>query len=98
MLQEKHDHAKSVLLHLLDEAKNPVLRLLTIYLLDAFSVSDNEVRNLVVEEKRRLQSTYSSAQWEREVEKNRGNLQVVVLSKLIRDASSWAFGNGSRAA
>ncbi len=98
MLQEKHDHAKSVLLRLLDEAKNPILRLLTVYLLDAFSVSDNEVRNLVVEEKRRLQSSYTPERWEREVEKNRGNLQVVVLSKLIRDAGKWAFGDGSRAA
>jgi len=98
MLQEKHEHAKGVLLKLLDSVKNPVLRLLTAYLLDAFSVSDNEVRSRVVEEKRRLQSAYSNSQWEREVEKNRGNLQVVVLSKLIRDASNWAFGDGSQAA
>jgi hypothetical protein len=98
MLREKHAEAKEVLTALISRAKNPVLRLLTAYLLDAFSVSDNEARNLVVEEKRRLQSSYSQSQWDREIEKNRGNLQVVVLSKLIRDASSWAFGGGSQAA
>lgn len=98
MLQEKHREAKDVLRGLLNKAKNPILRLLTVYLMDAFSVSDNEVRNLVVEEKRRLQSTYTWSQWEREVERNRGNLQVVVLSRLIRDASTWAFGDGSQAA
>ena len=98
MLQEKHSEAKGVLTDLMSNAKNPVLRLLTAYLLDAFSISDNEVRNLVLEEKRRLQGAYTASRWAREVEKNRGNLQVVVLSKLIRDASSWAFGGGSQAA
>ena len=98
MLAGESDDAKSVLLSLLERTKNDVLVLLTLYLLDAFTVSDTQVNNIVLERKRAFQSKYTQDEWKKEVEKNRGNLQVVVLSKLVRDASAWVFADGTQAA
>ncbi|MFO8063483.1 MAG: hypothetical protein ACQETQ_00185 [Spirochaetota bacterium] len=98
MLDEQSADAKDVLMELLNRTKNDVLALLTLYLLDAFTVSDNQVNNIVVERKRAFQAKYTSEQWNKEVEKNRGNLQVIVLSKLVRDASNWVFSDGTEAA
>mgnify|MGYP006273931227 CR=1 FL=1 len=98
MLARESDDAKSVLLSLLERTKNDVLVLLTLYLLDAFTVSDTQVNNIVLERKRAFQSKYTQDEWKKEVEKNRGNLQVVVLSKLVRDASAWVFADGTQAA
>ena len=98
MLNQEAEDAKAVLLDLLERTKNDVLALLTLYLLDAFTVSDNQVNNIVLERKRSFQAKYTHDQWSKEVEKNRGNLQVVVLSKLVRDASTWVFSDGSQAA
>jgi hypothetical protein len=98
MLARESEDAKGVLLDLLKRTKNDVLALLTLYLLDAFTVSDHQVNNIVLERKRTFQSKYTADQWSKEVEKNRGNLQVIVLSKLVRDASAWVFSDGSQAA
>jgi hypothetical protein len=98
MLQQKSDAAKEILLEIHGRAKNVVLRLITLYLLDAFTPSDEHVRNLVREGKRQLQASYTTESWNKEIDKNRGNLQVLVLSRLIRDATSWAFHDGTQAA
>ncbi len=91
MLGQKMERAKDELLSLAGEAKDPILRLLTAYLLDAFSAQDQEVKNSVVETVRSVTSEYTAASWRKEVEKQRSNIQIVVLSKLIEDATSWAF-------
>lgn len=98
MLNQESENAKEVLIDLQRRTKNDVLALLTLYLLDAFTVSDKQVNNIVLERKKGFQSKYTPEQWNKEVEKNRGNLQVIVLSKLVRDASAWVFSDGTRAA
>ncbi|MFP3958700.1 MAG: hypothetical protein ACLFUX_00880 [Spirochaetaceae bacterium] len=98
MLNHEQEDAKEVLESLLTRAKNDVLVLLTIYLLDAFTVAESRILNIVMERKRAFQTKYTPEQWNKEVEKNRGNLQVIVLSKLIRDAGNWVFSDGTQAA
>ncbi len=91
MLGKKADLARDELLSLADEAKDPILRLLTAYLLDAYASQDQGVRNIVMETVRSITSEYSVASWRKEVERRRSNIQIVVLSKLIDDATAWAF-------
>lgn len=98
MLNEEQEDAKDVLLRLLNATRNDVLAIITLYLLDAFTVGDNQVNSIVVERKKSFQSKYTVDQWSKEVERNRGNLQVVVLSRLVRDASAWVFSDGTQAA
>ncbi len=91
LLQQRQHEARDVLLALPRQSKNPILRALTYYLLDAFPDQDLEVKNSVIEGKKALRGRYSISQWHKEVEKNRNNLQVVVLANLVKDVSAWIF-------
>jgi hypothetical protein len=91
MLGKKTELARDELLSLADEAKDPILRLLTAYLLDAYATQDQDVRNIVLETVRSITREYSVGSWRKEVERQRSNIQIVVLSKLIDDATAWAF-------
>lgn len=94
MLQQRHEEARTVLLAVADESKNPVQKLLTAYLLDTISTHDETARAVVHRLRSELRSRFPGEKWERELERHRSSLQVLVLSKLISDASGWAFGTG----
>lgn len=91
MLQQRIEEARDVLVEVLDGTKNPVLRLITAYLLDAFSASDATVAARVQDVRSAVRGKYDAESWQKEIEKQRNNLQVLVLSKLIRDATNWLF-------
>lgn len=91
MLGKKSEMARNELLSITDEAKDPILRLLTAYLLDAYASQDQDVRNVVLETVRAVTRAYTAASWRKEVERRRSSIQIVVLSKLIDDATAWAF-------
>lgn len=95
MLGKKTEMARSELLSISGDAKDPILRLLTAYLLDAYASQDQDVRNVVLETVRAVTGDYTLASWRKEVERQRSNIQIVVLSKLIDDATAWAFGTKS---
>ncbi len=88
MKQEKED-AKVLLQEIHGKVKEPVLKLLTVYLLDAFSSVDGEVKKKVVDRIHEIRKRFSPSEWEREVEKSKNNVEVVILSKLIDEAGSW---------
>lgn len=92
MLSQKRDEAKQALLSLLLRIKEPLLKLLTLYLLDSFSSSDDKVREQTDEQKKELKEKYPPSVWDGVVDRGRVNVQVVVLSKLIKDAQNWLFG------
>lgn len=89
LMKEKKEDAKVLLLEIHNNVKEPVLKLLTVYLLDAFSSIDSEIKKKVVERIREIRKRFSPSEWEREVEKSKNNVEVVILSKLIDEASSW---------
>ncbi|MFP4429867.1 MAG: hypothetical protein ACLFPV_01305 [Spirochaetaceae bacterium] len=91
MLGKKAEPARNELLSIAGDAKDPILRLLTAYLLDAYASQDQDVQNVVVETVRAVTGSYTLAAWRKEVERRRSNIQIVVLSKLIDDATAWAF-------
>ncbi len=94
ILQGKFDEARAVLMSIANETRNPVQQLLIAYLLDNVAVHDQSARSVVGKLKSTLQSHYHGDRWERELERHRSDLQVLVLSKMIADASRWAFGSG----
>ena len=89
LMKQKKEDAKVLLLEIYNNVKEPVLKLLTVYLLDAFSSIDGEIKKKVVERIREIRKRFSPSEWEREVEKSKSNVEVVILSKLIDEASSW---------
>lgn len=94
ILQRKFDEARPVLISIADETKNPVQQLLIAYLLNSVAAEDETARSVVGRLRSAFRSRYQDDQWERELERHRSGLQVLVLLKMIGDAARWAFEPG----
>ncbi len=82
---------------LLDEVSDPVLLLLTIYLLEAIA-PDAALESRVAAKRESLKAAHTPSSIQKAIEKSGANIQVVVLSKLLQDATQWLFAGGSGAA
>ncbi|HUX12496.1 MAG TPA: hypothetical protein VMW87_05680 [Spirochaetia bacterium] len=91
MLQQKSEEAKAHLVAIAKSPRNPVLNLLTLYLLDAYGTADGEIAETVEKGKAAVRARFSADRWHQEIEKQKSNLQVLVLAKLIEDASDWTY-------
>jgi hypothetical protein len=89
LLNQKKEDAVDALVRLLDSTKVPLLKLLTAYLLDGDNDTDEQVRRKVTASVLQLQKRFGRAGLEKEAEKSRSNVEVVILSKLISDALEW---------
>jgi hypothetical protein len=94
LLQRKKEEAKNTLIGLLDQAKDPVLKLLTVYMLDGFS-AEADIEEKVRNTKEEFRKNYSPGEWEKEVVKAKGNVEVVILAQLVQDATEWLFSTSS---
>ena len=95
LLQDQQlDAARAELLELQDSrsVRDPLLHLLTLFMLDSFSKADPAVRTQVEGRKQALRRRYRRPQLERVVERSRGNMEVLILSRLVRDALEWLYG------
>ncbi len=90
LLQQKREEAKEILNTTIENAGEPVLQLLTAHLLEVFN-DDPDVRQKVDRARDRLRGRYSRPQWDNEVAKSKNNIEVVVLSKLLEDATEKLF-------
>ena len=91
MTLRKNEDAKKTLSELIEEVDNPVLLVLTLYLLDAYTGGEDELARKLEEKKKWFREKHDARRWERELEKSRGNLQVLVLSRLLEDATQKLF-------
>jgi hypothetical protein len=91
MLQERMVEGLQLLADLVSKTKDDVLLLLSLYMLDASSGRNKNLNEIVRGRKRYLKKKYTRINFEKEVEKNRTNLQVLVLSKLINDSMEWLY-------
>lgn len=79
------------------KAGDPVLALLSAYLTGTLCASAVEIEKreeLQVKAhsvRAHLAGRYSSLRWARESEKAKGEMHIVILSKILDDASSWLF-------
>jgi len=93
LLNKKKEEAKNLLIKLQKELfrgrKEPVLLLLCLYLLAAYSEEDRGIQNIVDESSAKLKNRYSPAEWERVMERSKTNIEVVILSKLVSEAGEW---------
>ncbi len=90
--------AKEELAALGGSAREPVVRLLSLYLLDVLGRNDPAAERLVSDGKRALQSAYTPQGMQRVIERSGENMEVVILSKIVGDARAWLYGDGSRPA
>lgn len=79
------------------EARDPVLALISAYLtgtLGASAADQSQRKEALAEAQRvraRLRSRFSPLSWARESEKAKGEMHIVILSKILDDASTWLF-------
>lgn len=76
---------------LLPGVREPVLRLLALYLLGTACGADDAPRETALRGRDEMRKRYSPAEWTRVVERARSNLEVVVLSRVVQDAGDWLF-------
>ncbi|MFW6215521.1 MAG: hypothetical protein ACOC45_06200 [Alkalispirochaetaceae bacterium] len=91
MLQQKTADAKPVLRSTVENARDPLLELVTLYLLDAYREADDEIAAFLTERIEALRSGYSREKISRLLERRRGELHILVVSQLIDSATDWCF-------
>jgi hypothetical protein len=94
LLQRKKEEAKNTLLNVLDQVRDPVLKLLTLYMLDGFS-AEPEIEEKVRHAREEIRKNYSPPEWEKETAKAKSNVEVVILAQLVQDATEWLFSTSS---
>ena len=90
-LEEDKEEAKKILLPLAREAKDPLLKLLSLYLLDPFSSSDEEAGRVVARGTKSLLDKHDRDSWEKELNRGKDNVYIVILSRLLGEATEWLF-------
>lgn len=91
MLSGRTDEAKPVLREVGEDARDPLLQLVALYLLDAFREHDQEIRELIQERCTAFRKRNSREKVERLLDRNRGELHILVVSKLVQSAMTWCF-------
>ncbi len=94
LLQAKEgDAARTELSALVTSVSDPILLLLTVYLLDVLARDDAALESRVSSTRERLKTQHTPASLQRAIEKSGANIQVVVLARLLQDASRWLFAD-----
>jgi len=77
---------------LLKDQRDPVLLLLSLYMLDSLSRTEARDHEAVRARAEEFRSRHSQKTWNRRVERAKENMQVLILSRIIKQASDWVFG------
>lgn len=93
MLQQKFDEARGILEDLATRRKPDILRALSAYLLDAYSRNEAEPIAAVAAARSAVTARMTRSAWRKQVERARGDLHVLVLSKLLQDVEEWLYGD-----
>jgi hypothetical protein len=92
LLQARESNAaRTELSVMVDTVADPVLLLLTIYLLDVLARNDAAVEARVSFRRDFLKTQHTPATFKKAIEKSNANIQVIVLSRLVQDALDWLF-------
>lgn len=91
LLQKRGDEARVTLTDLCREKISPVPKLLTLYSLSLIYNEGGEEDDCFEKFKSGLLDEYTPETLRIEIEKNRSNIVVVVLSKLCEEAVQWLF-------
>lgn len=89
--QKQVEAATAALLEVLDRRPEPVLELLTLYMLDSAAGEDQEISQRIRAGRARLSRRYTPERWRRTADWGTKTMEVVLLSPIVRDASAWLF-------
>lgn len=86
MQKKEFEAAKIELLELYKKNTKPLIFLLTLYLMDSFAKMDTGIYSKVSEGIIKLRDSYGIKKIDKELEINSDNIEVVILSQIIREA------------
>jgi hypothetical protein len=89
--QNKIEPAKRELVALLEHSNDFVLTLLVLYLLEPYSQKDGETGEKVSQALVAYRGTITKSRWQSLFENAKKNIEVLMLSQIIGDASKWFF-------
>ncbi|MGC9311127.1 MAG: hypothetical protein ACP5IA_00440 [Sediminispirochaetaceae bacterium] len=98
IMKREHAEGREMLLELSREVREPILKALIMYTLDPFRTLDNEVLDQVDQMKEEMQAKYSRQHLERELDRHKDNIAMIVMAPIIRDAIVWLFPEEEEAA
>ena len=90
LLQRKLDDAKVQFLGLTD-LNDPVVALLSAYMLETAGMNDNDALAVKDEMRQNLKTRYSRDTLLKDIEKSRTAVHVVVLGKVLEEAVDWLY-------
>lgn len=91
MLVSRRDEARAELSAVLQESRDPLVRALTAHMLEPFGDRDETIARQVESTRASLREKYTRDKMDREIERQRPNLQVLFLSSRIEEARDWVF-------
>ncbi len=91
VMQRNIEDGRKSLLANASDIKSPIVRLLTLYLLDSIVFDDHPDREFVTQEKEAFSRKYTRRIITHELEKAKSNVLIVVLLKIINQAIDWLF-------
>ncbi len=99
LLQMKEGgRAAADLISLADSKPDPLLFLLSLYLLDVLARDDDALGKRVAEGRESLRARFTPEAFGRRVDAAAGNREVMILSQLLRDATQWLYAAPGKAA
>lgn len=83
--------AKEGFLRSLETSQDPIIIVLSLFLLTSFGELDSGIKALLAEKKKKFREKHPKKAWEKILSKAQGNLELVILMKLVRDATAWVY-------
>ena len=91
MIESRYDEARAELCAVLQESRDPLLRSITAHMLRPFGDGDEGTAGLVADARAAIRAKYSRDRIDRELERQRPNLQILFLTSRIEEARDWVF-------
>jgi hypothetical protein len=91
MSQAKLEEARAQLMVVLEESNDLLLQPLAAHMLEPFGSRDEETAIRVRETRQKLADRYRPEKFQKELERGRHHLHVLVLASRIEDAHTWIF-------
>lgn len=98
MLQQKLGEAREILEDLCRRSKPGIIAAVSAYLLSAYASESPDAVELSDRTREAIRAAMSRKEWNKNVDKARGELHVLVLSKLLQDVEEWLYADQSAAA
>jgi tetratricopeptide (TPR) repeat protein len=88
---DQKDNAKSEFLSLLSFKNDPIVYLLSLYMLNSLKETDTNVKRIISKASDDFKQHYSPETWKKRVAQKNSNIEVVSLKNIIQEASDWIY-------